>query len=179
MKLLKSQEHIQKLIVLLSQSLKEDYNHILNNFDFSAIDFTAFKSWSQKKYTRNCMYKDENFELILLCWEQGQETSIHGHDGEDCWVYLLEGEMEEVYYTIDESNYLREGGSRRFVPHELSFMNDRIGFHKLKSVCSGRSVSLHLYAKPITNCVAFDYESKRFIERKLSYDTYKQLVLKH
>jgi len=174
----KSSEHIQKLISLLSQSSIKDYNTILNGFDFSAIDFKLFESWSQKKYTRNCVYRDANFELILLCWEQGQETSIHGHDGEDCWVYLLEGEMEEVFFTIDNDNDLRKERSQIISPNQMTFMNDKIGFHKLRNSSHGKSISLHLYAEPIENCRSFDEVTQQFVERKLNYDTFKQFELK-
>jgi len=175
--ILKSQESIQKLIRLLTASAKEDYNAILKHYDFSSIDFEPYESWSQKRYTRNCIHRDVAFEIILLCWSQGQETAIHGHDGEDCWVYLLEGEMKEVKYANGRS--LNEVSSQKFLPNELSFMNDRLGFHKLQNTNEGKSISLHLYAKPIENCVSFDEVSQQFIKRKLSYDTFKQLAFKH
>ncbi|WP_460217957.1 cysteine dioxygenase [Psychroserpens sp. MEBiC05023] len=174
---MKSKENIQTLIALLSQSSTGDYNELLKTFDFNSIDFSEFKSWSHEKYTRNCVYKDANFELILLCWEDGQQTSIHDHDGEDCWVYLLEGKLKEIHYTVDNNNYLREVCSQNYLPQDLSFMNDKIGFHRLKNIHAGQSVSLHLYAKPIENCVSFDENTLQFIERTLQYDTFKQLVL--
>lgn len=174
---MKSPENIQKLIQLLSESSKTHYNSILSNFDFDAVDFNDFESWSTEKYTRNCMYKDSQFELILLCWNEGQETSIHDHDGEDCWVYLLEGNMEEVFYSMDNSNYLREERSTSMIPQQLSFMNDRIGFHKLRNCFKGKSMSLHLYAKPIEQCNFYCETSEQFIEKKLNYDTFKELTL--
>lgn len=148
----------------------------MNTFNFETIDFEPFQSWSKKKYTRNCLYRDANFELILLCWEQGQETSIHDHDGEDCWVYLLKGKMEEVLFSIDDQKQLKEEVTQHITPNQLTFMNDRIGFHKLKNVNQGRSMSLHVYAKPIEQCRFFDEKSKRFIEKTLTFDTYKQFV---
>ncbi|WP_431137247.1 cysteine dioxygenase [Psychroserpens mesophilus] len=173
---MKSPENIQELLQLLSESSNTHYHSILNNFDFNAIDFKAFESWSSEKYTRNCMYKDAQFELILLCWNEGQETSIHDHNGEDCWVYVLEGEMEEVFYSTDNFNNLREEGSQSLAPHQLSFMNDGIGFHKLRNHFKGKSVSLHLYAKPIDQCRFYCETSEQFIERKLNYDTFKEMV---
>jgi len=174
---LKSAENIQELVQLLSESFKTQYNSILNSFDFDVIDFEAFESWSSKKYTRNCIYKDSQFELILLCWDEGQETSIHNHNGEDCWVYLLKGEMKEVLYSLDDSNYLKEERSQSIVPHQLSFMNDKIGFHKLRNSFKGKSMSLHLYAKPIEQCDFYCETSEQFIERKLNYDTFRELIL--
>lgn len=174
---MKSPENIQELIQLLSESSKTQYNSILNSFDFDSIDFKDFESWSSEKYTRNCMYKDLQFELLLLCWDEGQETSIHDHDGEDCWVYLLKGKMEEILYSCDNSNYLKEERSQFMLPHQLSFMNDRIGYHKLRNCFNGKSMSLHLYAKPIEQCCFYCETSEQFIERKLKYDTIRELQI--
>lgn len=168
---MKSLENIQELIKLLSESPKTHYNSVLHNFDFDAIDFKSFESWASEKYTRNCLYKDEQFELLLICWDAGQETSIHNHDGEDCWVCVLRGEMEEVFYSLDQSNGLKEEGSRFILPHQLSFMNDKIGLHKLVNSYQGKSVSLHVYAKPIKQCHFYCETSEQFISRKLNYDS--------
>jgi len=176
---LKSLEHIEKLIERLSQSSLEDYNTILKKFDFSAISFKPFESWSPKSYTRNCIYRDAHFELIVICWERGQETAIHGHDGEDCWVYLLEGEMEEVYFSTDTNKPLQEISSRKIIPQQLTFMNDTMGFHRLKNSNGGKSVSLHVYAKPIEHCVYYDENSKQFLKKTLTYDSLKEPALKY
>lgn len=175
--LLKSPENIQELVQQLSDSSKTHYNSIMNGFDFNTIDFKPFESWSSEKYTRNCMYRDAQFELLLLCWEEGQETSIHNHDGKDCWVYLLEGKMEEVFYTLDINNTLKETHLQSMTPHQSSFMNDNIGFHKLRNVFKGKSISLHLYAKPIEQCQFYCKNSNQFIERKLKYDTFNEFVI--
>lgn len=176
-KVLKTSEHIQKLITLLSNASIDDYSRLLNDFDFDSVDFEPFQSWSSQKYTRNCLYRDANFELILLCWEKGQETAVHGHNGEDCWVYLLDGEMEEVLFALDDLDQLSYESSQKIISHQLTFMNDKIGFHKLKNTNQGRSISLHLYAKPIERCHVFDESSRQFKERVLTFDTFKQLVL--
>ncbi|WP_052461003.1 cysteine dioxygenase [Psychroserpens mesophilus] len=173
---MKSSENIQELIQLLSESSKTHYNTILNSFNFDTIDFKDFESWSSEKYTRNCIFKDHQFELILLCWNKGQETKIHNHSSEDCWVYLLKGEMEEVFYSLDNSNCLKEEFSQTIVPHQLSFMNDNLGFHKLRNSFEGQSLSLHVYAKPIEQCDFYCETSEQFIEKQLRYDTFKELI---
>jgi len=175
---LKHQDNIQQLVQLLSKFPTEEYNTILKDFDFESIDFSSFESWSNDCYTRNCLFRDTDFELILICWQQGQETAVHGHDGEDCWVYLLEGEMDEVYFNIDTNKCLQEVGSHKVKPNQLTFMNDKFGFHKLKNCSNGKSMSLHLYAKPIENCVSFDETTQSFVQRELSYDTFKEFTVK-
>jgi cysteine dioxygenase len=50
-------------------------------------------------------------------------------------------------------------------------MKDFIGFHRLENVSNKRSMSLHLYAKPIRKCRIFDEKSKSFVNKDLGYDT--------
>ncbi len=106
-----------------------------------------------------------------MCWEHSQETTMHGHDGEDCWVYLLEGEMEEVFFNMDDNDNLIADDSQTVETDQVTFMDDSQGFHKLKNDHDGRSMSLHLYAKPIENCKSFDEKSQQFVKRSLNFDT--------
>ena len=174
---MKPKTPVQHLISQLSETPIEDYTSLLEKFDFNQINFTLFESWSDKRYTRNCIYKDDQFEVLLLCWEPGQQTAIHGHDGKDCWVYLLEGEMTEVFYSLDSENYLRQDRSHVITPRQLTFMNDKLGYHKLMASEQCRSVSLHIYARPIEECLYFDIKEKCFVKRALFYDTQTQHLL--
>ncbi|MEY8847856.1 cysteine dioxygenase family protein [Psychroserpens sp. XS_ASV72] len=174
---MKSIKFIRELIQTLSESEKSNYDYILNSFDFNSINFKPFESWSDKKYTRNCIYRDERFELLLLCWQEGQQTSIHGHDGEDCWVFLLEGKMQEMFYAMDDQGNVFETNSQTITPGEKTFMNDQIGFHRLANTNNGKTISLHLYAKPIENCSFYDEHSNEFVRKKLQYDTVQEDLL--
>lgn len=173
---MKPETPIQHLISQLSETAIEDYTTLLQNFDFNRIDFKPYESWSNKRYTRNCLYKDDKFEVLLLCWKPGQQTAIHGHDGEDCWVYLLEGEITEVFYSMDSDHYLREERSHLINSQQLTFMNDNLGYHKLSASENCKSISLHIYAKPIEECLSFDLKEQCFVKRKLFYDTHLQLM---
>ncbi len=168
---MKTPNNIQRLLDLLTSTTCKNYNQVVMNFDFRTIDFESYKNWSLEKYTRNCLYKDSNFELILLCWEKGQQTPIHDHNGEDCWVVLLEGGMEELFFSKGKDGTLEVCGSRFVLPNQVTFMNDGLGFHQLKNNSESRSLSLHLYAKPIENCQSFDEVSKQFVTRSLNFDS--------
>ena len=58
----------------------------------------------------------------------------------------------------------------RSKPSDISYMIDSMGFHRLENIHNERSMSLHLYAKPIRNCQLFDENSKTFVSKKMSYD---------
>jgi len=167
---------LSELITELSESSKDNYKSIFKNLKLNADELEGFANWSSQSYMRNGIYKDDCFELILICWEEGQETSIHCHGGEECWVYLLDGEVQEVFYGLDESENLITIGARSLHKNQDSYINDSIGFHKLKNNTKGRTMSLHLYAKPIENCTFYDQVSETFVEKKLSYDTFKNVM---
>lgn len=164
--------NIQTLIDQLSESKKKDYSLILNNFDFDKVDFREIENWSPNGYTRNCFYRDEYFELILICWDKGQETAIHDHDGKDCWVYLLEGEMEEDFYKLNEDGKLTLSLTKTLQINELTKSDKLSRFHRLRIISEKRAMSLHVYAKPIKQSAVYDDGLGQLIEKKLKDDTF-------
>jgi predicted metal-dependent enzyme (double-stranded beta helix superfamily) len=173
---LKTQAHINTLINVLSESSKEDYTEILLNFNFKNIDFSEIEYWEPQCYTRNCFYKDDDFELILICWDKGQQTAIHNHDGEDCWVYLLEGEIEEDFYRLNDNEQLEFCATSVLEKGQVTKSDKLSGFHRLRNNKINRALSLHVYAKPIEQSLTYDENLGRLVDKKLKYDTYKSVV---
>lgn len=137
--------------------------------------FENYCSWSQECYTRNCIFENEKFELILLCWEKGQKTPIHDHGGEECWVKVINGTLKETLYKKDGSKNLTELNTSISEKGNISYMIDFMGYHRLENISGHRAISLHLYAKPIKNCNVFDPDKRKFLSKELSYNTVSQL----
>ena len=55
--------------------------------------------------------------------------------------------------------------------NDITYMKDFMGFHRLENSANKRSMSLHLYAKPIRSCNVFNEVSKTFVHKELDYDT--------
>ena len=106
-----------------------------------------------------------------MCWCKGHQTAIHDHGGEECWVKVIDGEFEETIYKQNEAGKLNPVKTSISKENQVTYMKDFMGFHRLKNIANKRSMSLHLYAKPIRNCNTFDEKSKTFISKDLSYDT--------
>ncbi|MCT4631037.1 cysteine dioxygenase family protein [Winogradskyella sp.] len=168
---------LNKLVNQLSVSHKKDYSKILKEFDFSLIDFKSIEHWKPNAYTRNCFYRDSSFELILICWDKGVKTAIHDHDGEDCCVMLLEGEMEEDFYTLNDKGQLVFQSTKTLKKYQLTQADKNNGFHRLKNQFSQRAMSLHLYANPIEESLTLDEVSGKIIKKKLNYNSYKPIAL--
>lgn len=168
---LKTSQNLNDLITALLEGEISTYNQIIHSAKFSENDFSEYCSWSNDCYTRNCIVNNEKFELILICWCKDHQTPIHDHGGEECWVKVIDGEFKETIYKQTEEGDLSSVRSSISKFNEVTYMKDFMGFHRLKNIANKRSMTLHLYAKPIRNCRAFNEKSKTFIHRDLEYDT--------
>lgn len=165
-------QSLNDLITALSEEERTSYDNIIRSTNLPSKAFTGYCSWSNKCYTRNCIIENEEFELILLCWEEGQKTAIHDHGGEECWVKIIEGKFRETIYKKDENGALISTTSAVSKVNSSTYMIDFMGYHCLENLSKKRSMSLHLYAKPIRNCNVFDEKSRKFVNKDLVYNTF-------
>lgn len=123
-------------------------------------DWREWARFDGEIYTRNLIHRCEGFELLLLCWGEGQASPIHDHDGQNCWMAVLEGTVEEVQYRRPNGGGgLVEGDVRCFEQGQVAYIMDEIGLHQVRPSRGrpgGRSVSLHLYSLPIDGCRVYD-----------------------
>lgn len=164
-------ETLNELVTSLSEEDSTKYADLLLSAKLSSDDFESCCSWSSESYTRNCVIDNEEFELILLCWQPGQFTPIHDHGGEECWVKIIEGEFNETIYKENEAGKLDVVKTTQSKANDITYMVDFMGFHSLENLSKKKSLSLHLYAKPIRSCQVFDEETGELTNRDLTYDT--------
>lgn len=163
---------LDDLIAALHNGKKESFNSIIRSAKLSKEDFKEHASWSKNCYTRNCIVETEDFELILLCWEPRQCTPIHDHGGEECWVSIVDGEFQETIYKEDAHGKLTALKTIKSSPGDITYMTDFMGFHNIQNVSYSRSMSLHLYAKPIRSCNIYDVTKQELVCKNLVYDTF-------
>mgnify|MGYP006134392561 CR=1 FL=1 len=162
---------LDDLISALSEGERTTFNDIIRSIKIPSSAFETYCSWSKDLYTRNCIVNTEKFELILLCWEPGQITPIHDHGGEECWVSVIQGEFRETIYKVDAVGKLDTIDSIVSTTGNITYMIDFMGFHSLENLSNTRSMSLHLYAKPIRTCNAFDADLGKFVPKSMGYNT--------
>lgn len=134
-------------------------------------DWRSFALASPCCYTRNLVEKNEHYELLVLCWDRDQRSPIHNHEGQDCWMTILEGPIEEVHYRFDPGAPPVAGRTKQFGRGEVAFIRDEIALHDVRSPGESPVVSLHLYASPIAACNCYCEKTGQISRRELSYDT--------
>lgn len=175
-----SSNKINKLVTCINECQTEDYLELLHSLDFKTEDFLDFINFSEKKYVRSCVAKGDDFELILLAWEKGQKSSIHGHDGNEGWVFVLQGEFEEKRYTLNpETEDLNLKSKVTLKEKEVCYTSKNTSeFHSISNINDGRSLSLHLYKNPIKQCRVYDEKNDELVKRKLVYDFKNEAIIK-
>lgn len=171
----KVQNEISSLSEVVSALKSGKYEEVLSQSDnlFISLDeFTPYATWNKQRYTRNCIARNEDFELILLCWEEGQKTAIHCHNEQECWVKVIQGSFVEDLFAFPEKNQqLKFAGRVRVSQNEVTTIDNTELLHSLENTNKGRSMSLHLYMKPITKCRVFNANTKKLEIKSLCYDT--------
>jgi predicted metal-dependent enzyme (double-stranded beta helix superfamily) len=54
---------------------------ILARLSLRADEVHPHALFSERRYARNLVYKDPHFEIMIMCWNAGQRSSIHDHAG--------------------------------------------------------------------------------------------------
>lgn len=139
----------------------------------------SYLCWDGQHYTRNLIEKTELFELVAICWEVGQHSSIHNHDQQNCWMAVPIGRLRvQNYQTLFEDV---KAGRCDIEPSDLVEMNPgnpvavnpREPVHKVFNPreFGARAVSLHIYSRPFDHCVVYSEEQHTCGVIKLSYTT--------
>lgn len=136
-----------------------------------AAEQQCWRGWANfvpDRYSRNLVYRCDEFELLLLCWGEGHESPIHDHAGQQCWMAVLDGELEEVHFAEPPATGpdgptapLETGRVRRFTTGDVAYIHDDIALHLIRPAPGARGVTLHLYANAIDACRVFDADSGR------------------
>ena len=161
---------LKDLIQFLNRGEFEAVTEQLGEVFFSPEEFEPFASWQEHKYTRNCIARTADYELVLLCWQPQQATAIHCHDDKECWVKVVQGSFEEKMYCSAEKE-VSDTGVRTLGQFEVTSATEATFLHSLKNTSNQRAMTLHLYMKPIEKCRVYNLDSKEMKVVYMKYDT--------
>jgi cysteine dioxygenase len=175
----------------------QDFVHQLRKFPEASFDQTEqlrqflldtplnsdslgpYLTWDRQHYTRNLIDKTPLYELIAICWEIGQASSVHNHRDQNCWMAVPIGRLlVENFHVIDQDI---EGGKCTIKAAETVEMNisQPCAVDPLEPVhrvinprqFNQRAVSVHIYSRPFDTCVVYSAEQGTCGEIALHYTT--------
>lgn len=149
---------LKKLYEQINKKMKSDCSliycrEILKSY--CSNDWRSYIKFCPDKYTRIILseYSNDDFELVLICWNKDQMSPIHDHPTNGCLLKVLQGSLtEDVYVKHDEGQYLYVT-SRINDVDSVSYMEADDVIHRIvnsnkKTEELLRSVSLHIYSPP-------------------------------
>lgn len=129
-------------------------------------------------YTRNLIYKCGLFELLAVCWEAGQGSPVHNHQGQNCWMAVPIGRLAVQNYELvrsDDKGYceLRLADRVAMDPRHPCFVDPEEPIHAVLNLPEHgqRATSLHVYSKPYDRCLVYAPEKNAYWEVPLFYDS--------
>jgi cysteine dioxygenase len=122
--------------------------------------------WDRQHYTRNLICKTETFELMAICWEIGQFSSIHNHRDQNCWMASPIGKLMVQNYRViskDLANHCCKIEPTDLVeinPADPCAVDPREPVHSVFNPreWNQRAVSLHVYSRPFDSCEVYSAE---------------------
>ena len=122
--------------------------------------------WNPQHYTRNLIDKTPLYELIAICWEVGQVSSVHNHRDQNCWMSvpigrLLVENFHLVSQDVDAGQcQLTPTNSVEMSPAHPCAVDPADPVHRVVNPkrFGERAVSLHIYSRPFDTCVVYSPE---------------------
>ncbi|XP_063217824.1 cysteine dioxygenase type 1 [Bacillus rossius redtenbacheri] len=134
---------------------------LMRAYKSSAADWRKFARFNRHRYTRNLVDEGNGkFNLMLLCWGEGQASAVHDHADAHCFMKVLQGSLRETRYAWPQEgsqDELRPTGCSALGLNEVCYINDSLGIHCVENPShTERAVSLHLYCPPFDSCTVFN-----------------------
>src|SRR6202521_2783852 len=122
-KQLSIQDFISELHKLPDKSFV-DTGEILTFLERTSVapdTLSPYLNWDRQHYTRNLIDKTTLYELIAICWEVGQASSVHNHRDQNCWMSAPIGKLLVQNYRVVAQSL--EQGTCQLAPAKTGKMN--------------------------------------------------------
>src|SRR5580658_2508812 len=176
---------ITKLIEGLRQmpepafTVTEPIRRFLQETPVDADSLAPYLTWDRQHYTRNLIDRTPLYELMAICWEVGQMSSVHNHRDQNCWMAVPIGRLQVENFHLVHQDIAQ--GSSRLEPLNTIEMNiahpcavdpsDPVHRVINPREFGERAVSLHVYSRPFDTCVVYSPEQGTCGEIKLHFTT--------
>lgn len=144
-----------------------------------AESLAPYLTWDRQHYTRNLIDKTDLYELIAICWEVGQASSVHNHRDQNCWMAAPIGRLVVENFRVGfqdiEAGQCRLEASNRveLTAENPCAVDPQEPVHRVVNPreANQRAVSLHVYSRPFDTCVVYSPEQGTCGEIRLHYNT--------
>jgi cysteine dioxygenase len=174
-------EFVQRLRVFPASAfdVTEEIRGFMASNPVDEASLAPYLTWNKQHYTRNLIDKTALYELIAICWEPGQISSVHNHRDQMCWMAAPIGKLvvenfRVGFQNIEAGECQLEASNRVEITAENPCAVDPMEpVHRVINPREGnqRAVTLHVYSRPFDTCVVYSPEQGTCGEIRLHYNT--------
>jgi len=163
------------LISQLKKYALEDYpiplvTEFLNEYKLPDKELNDYLHFKDNKYARNLVYKDKDFEILIVCWHPEQIAPIHGHEGEKCWMRVEIGSLNICNYKLKSIDPLSLSMVNQ-IKGDAGFLDGPAEIHSVENIFDENAISLHVYTKPFSECDIYNLDTGKIDRVELAYDS--------
>lgn len=157
----------------------EPLRFFLQQTPVEAHSLAPYLAWDRQHYTRNLIDRTPLYELMAICWEVGQASSVHNHRDQNCWMAVPIGRLQVENFHLVHQDLVR--GRSRLEPlntvemniYEPCAVDPADPVHRVVNprAFNQRAVSLHVYSRPFDTCVVYSPEQGTCGEIQLHFNT--------
>jgi len=100
---------------------------------------------NKNEYFKEYLYKDENYEVILIIWTPYSETPIHNHVKGGCIMKVIEGRLKIIKYDDGDLSSIQYINSEYYNEGSIEYIRGKHGIHKVMNNKDRLAISLHIY----------------------------------
>jgi cysteine dioxygenase len=131
-------------------------------------------AFARDSYARNLVCRTPHFELLVLCWRPGQESTIHDHGGALNAIRVYSGELTSRTFHRTHGSSPDAGpvvqDAEECVPADARMIGlDRDGIHQLANTSGDDVVTVHVYAPALMELNVYSTTSAVVERRRLRY----------
>ena len=132
---------------------------ILNRLVLTTEEVEPHALFSEKRYARNLVYKDREFEIMIMCWKAGQRSSIHDHAGSLGGIRILQGELTECLFERAANGMIKSLSSADYAIEDTRVEETSL-VHQISNLQAenGTTVSVHIYIPPLVRMNVYSLE---------------------
>ena len=151
----------------------------VNNNRVATAELDPYLVWKPDRYTRGLIYRDDLFQVLILCWNVGQASPVHDHAGQKCWMSLPQGRLEITNYSYKHGREIEFIDAEIVGEHGSDVHVDQCcSVHQITNRCAWcePAVSLHVYSRPFDSCYIYDLATGKRELKPMCCDMYGPLA---
>jgi len=155
----------------------EEVRSLLAQMPVEEASLSAYLTWDRQHYTRNLIDKTDLYEVMAICWEVGQCSSVHNHRDQNCWMSAPVGRLRVQNFRVNERDAAL--GTCHILPTDIydmdaahpAYVNPLEPVHQILNLpeFNQRAVSIHIYSKPFDTCEVYQREKGTYADVPLHY----------